>query len=81
MRSVYNFIRKNICIKLDGDSSEETGVSKGLIRFLDTSGTVFALTGLILGISGIFIDQIDFTFEPLGTIKDVSTNVSFMFSF
>ena len=73
MRSTFNFIRKNICKRLDGDSSGATGVSKGLIRFLDTSGTVCALTGLILGISAIFVDQIDFSFEPLGTIKDVST--------
>ena len=72
MRSWFQFIRRNICKRLDGDSSGETGVSKGLIRFLDTSGTVCALAGLVLGISAIFIDQIDFTFEPEGTIKDVS---------
>ena len=70
--SSFQFIRRNICVKLDGDSSGATGVNKGLIRFLDTSGTVCALTGLILGISAIFIDQIDFTFEPEGTVKDVS---------
>ena len=81
MQDSYHFICKNICVKLDGDSSGATGVNKGLIRFLDTSGTVCALTGLVLGISAIFIDQIDFTFEPLGTIKDVSTKLSFMFSF
>ena len=72
MTSSFQFINKNICRRLDGDSSGETGVNKALIRFLDTSGTVCALTGLILGISAIFIDQIDFTFEPEGTIKDVS---------
>ena len=66
------FVNKNIFRRTDGDSSGETGVNKLLIRFLDTLGTICALTGLILGISSLFIDQYDFTFEPQGVLNDVS---------
>ena len=71
MKSIYDFLRRSICNRLEGDSSGG-GVSKGLIRFLDTFGTLCALTGLILGISSVFIDQYDFSFEPQGVIKEVS---------
>ena len=76
IRSFFSFIKRNICRRLEGDSSGG-GVSKGLIRFLDTCGTLCALTGLILGISSLFIDQYDFTFEPQGTVKEVSVNAEY----
>ena len=77
MKSIYDFLRKSICNRLEGDSSGG-GVSKGLIRFLDTFGTLCALTGLILGITSLFIDQYDFSFEPQGVIKEASYgNLSF----
>ena len=71
MNSFYHFVRKNICRRVEGDSSGG-GVSKGVIRFLDTFGTLCALTGLILGMTAAFIDQFDLTFEPEGVIKTVS---------
>ena len=37
----------------------EDGVNKKLIRFLDTLGSVSALTALILGLCSLFIDQYD----------------------
>ena len=72
VKSFTAFVNKNIFRRTDGDSSGETGVNKLLIRFLDTLGTICALTGLILGISSLFIDQYDFTFEPQGVLNDVS---------
>ena len=71
VKSFTAFVNKNILRRTDGDSSGETGVNKLLIRFLDTLGTICALTGLILGISSLFIDQYDFTFEPQGVLNDV----------
>ena len=72
VKSFTAFVNKNIFRRTDGGSSGETGVNKLLIRFLDTLGTICALTGLILGISSLFIDQYDFTFEPQGVLNDVS---------
>ena len=66
----FSFVSKNICKRQEGGSSGG-GVSKGAIRFLDTLGTICALTGLILGISSLFIDRYEFTFEPEGQIKEV----------
>ena len=73
-KSFTSFVSKNICKRYEGGSSGG-GVSKGIIRFFDTSGTISALTGLILGISSLFIDRFDFTFEPRGKIKEVSYKV------
>ena len=72
LKAFFCFLKKNICRKYDGGTSGKGGVSKKAIRFLDTLGTICALTGLILGISSLFIDRYDFTFEPEGAIKDVS---------
>ena len=70
LKAAGNFMCKNICKKHEGGSSGG-GVNKGLIRFLDTLGTLCALTGLILGISSLFIEQYEFSFEPQGKIKEV----------
>ena len=43
-KSFWRFLRKN---------SRESGVNKKVIRTLDTTATILALTGLVIGLTGV----------------------------
>ena len=47
-------------------------MSKKLLRFLDTLGSLSALVGLVLGLTSLFLDQYDLVLEPDGFAKEVS---------
>ena len=40
------------------------------MRFLDTTGSIAALIGLVIGITALFIDKYDLSFAPRGFLKD-----------
>ncbi len=61
--AVWRFFVENI---------RENGVNKKTVRFLDTAGTLFALTGLVVGLCSLFLDQYDLDFEPDGFLKDAA---------
>ncbi|XP_040574191.1 uncharacterized protein [Lepeophtheirus salmonis] len=50
---------------------KEEGINKKIIRFFDTAGSLFALSGLIFGITSLFVDQYDLVFDPEGIVKDI----------
>ena len=40
------------------------------VRFLDTTGSIAALIGLVIGITALFVDKYDLSFAPRGFLKD-----------
>jgi len=57
----WNFLTSNLI--------KEDGVNKKLVRIFDTLGSLFALVGLVIGLTSVFLDQYDLDFEPEGELK------------
>ena len=46
-------------------------MNKKCVRFLDTTGSISALSALVIGITSLFADKYDLSFLPEGFLKDL----------
>ena len=60
---LWGFIARNV---------KEDGVSKRVVRFLDTLGTLTALWALVIAVASIFMDHYEVAFVPQGFAEDVA---------